>query len=881
MAHTPYYTKAEADAFNSGIRRDYDADVANLYATSNTGVYTVSLLSDLNFVGEANVSYKVIADPVSNNNGYYTWASGTTFNKDAPLYDTVVTSGSTNAVTSEGVKVAIDVLESNLGDLSSTVATKQDLNIKKDTPSYVILANGSYHAHISTPLNLFIGDVVKFNLVGEVGIKYDFQVRTLAAGYPVLLSDIVSNTDYELVLTEDIDLFGFTERSTNLVSGNAYLSLEVYNNISKNIYEQSINIGDNSANITITEGNLQGITDKIIVSTYDTLINSPRQGFTVVNSENLDYVDKAFKTIEFYPFYSNIKEVDINFITVDSVATTPYIQFNYTLTTDRNIKYSQAMFITSVDVGTDFYWKEELYGLFKFEVDYNYLISNPVKKFKASLKLLGSLDTSDTFLGDMDFYDLGQKEWVPTINSGMLESLSSGGNIFVDNQEGYTIKKYGLNYDGVYWDALQPTNSTTIDSTVIDSAVSESIAEGLKKGLLILPTTLPSASGNSVVVGSDTIYYNFPTWLYTLIMAQTDGDVGVHKPTVGDVVDYQTGSTIKVYFLDYRDALTTSYFQNAVDLLFTYFHSDAQGIINYKYIEYIKVGLFGTWGEGSSHVWDNIPPSDTLIDTSDYIINKFTDRVCILPMASALSPEYPTGYRDYLVSANNGTKDFGLFLDSGGQYADRYRQDSQFIQSYWDLIYRLHETVPIYLESFQFLPIQSFYPTEPIFRTLLTQILNFRPNWFSTSNLFFGNNAANDVNTIDMLKRVSHFVGTKLYLLSNRTSYSLSSDELEVWFTLGNMGTSKIYFDYWKLKVTLNDGVNSESQILTFDLKNVRSGFKVGEINWRDTSEVIQTLSLANTYVPETLTVTLEIIDNDAVSPNLYINKSSSYILLQ
>lgn len=605
------------------------------------------------------------------------------------------------------------------------------------------------------------------------------------------------------------------------------------------------------------------------INDYEGVYTAKRTGFTPYSAADVRYMDEVFNSINFYPFYSTIKTATIELYSISSVNN--YVSITVGIFTDRGIEYSTRPYFTGLSAEESKYTYKTKYGLLQIEIDYAKMFASPIKKFKAYADVYGSIDTSDTYLKDLDFYDVGQNEWIPTVGSGLIGDLAPYGISIVDNKQGYIEEKYTEGYFSIYWDKLQPTNSTSIDTAHISSLLSQVITEGFRKGMHILPSTLPSSTGgNSIVVGEDTIYYKYPVWLHNQIIAQNDGDPGVYKPSVMDVNDYVTDEAIKVYILDYRDTISRTYFENAISLLYDYFSNDPSGISQYPYIEYIKAGIFGLWGEGIS--WNNIPDSNTLINITDTVINTFIDRICILPFASLLNVDFPEDYRNYLTSGNNGSFDFGMYLDSGGRYGDRYRYNPQFSGDPYSYAYKVHRKVPFYIECFQHIESVTYFPTEPIFRTLATQIMYYRPNWMSYSNLFFQTSAQLDTNLILMLKKISRYVGVKLYSIHNRTKYDTLTNELKIWFTLGNMGTSKIYFDYWKIRITITDGIYNESFILDFDLKTIDAAFEVGVINWRDTKAVVQDLTLTNTY-DENVEVMAEIIDIDSISPNMYINK--------
>ena len=441
-----------------------------------------------------------------------------------------------------------------------------------------------------------------------------------------------------------------------------------------------------------------------------------------------------------------------------------------------------------------------------------------------------------------------------------MQTLKIGENLLVDNKYNFDVdKKYSSPYKSLYWLDAQIDRHVVNEDKIIE-IINSLIEPKLKAGLMVFPSCRPEKTGNYDSVND--AYYFYPTWVQDLLMAQQDGE-GVYKPYLIDLVDFGTGEPIKVYMLDWRDNLTLELYKELCDEVSEFLKTKIldNGKPLYNYIDYIKVGTIGVWGEGTDI--KNVPLADRLIELSDYLTEKFPEKIKIQPIASILG-NFPDDYKKYLINGN-----WGIFNDSTGEYKDNYRVDKIIPNE----LYLKYQTYPIYLECYQYLPTENYFPLEPSFRKFVSEICCYRGNYLSVSNLFHQTNAENDINVIDMVRNVSKYIGTKLAVYKNYTKKIKTN--LHIHLTLGNIGTGKIYNDYWKVKFYITDGVNSKVVQSMFDLKEIPIAIMPNSPNWRNTKAIIEDIDVTG-YGPIRAFMTIE--DTDEIYENMYLSNTSNFL---
>lgn len=755
------------------------------------------------------------------------------------------------------------------------------------------------------------GDSLLVKLICDGNAYFYIQGKSSDGSYPVLSKTYLSNKEYTFTLSKEVFFIGFSTPSTNQFSGNAVLYITVLNNSLQQKIQDNTNVIEHkiikltslgSKPPTIQDGDYYYLNNKLIkvlVSSinslfeetppldalylynneiyiyngedmvkstkyvYDqlseqiTLLNKKvapslikRDGFIIIDYEDLDYIDSYFQYIKISPLYKKGEFKDILF-TLKKVSDTG-INFDIEYRNKYGVKYKSNEWI-------NFRYLNVVKGILYIEISESVKEITLHKKFSFSPILNIGEDYLDNYEELYPYSNIIIDGWVPTVGSG-LQTLKIGETLLVDNKYNFDVdKQYSSPYKPLYWLDAQ-TDRHVVNEDKIIEIINSLIEPKLKAGLMVFPSCRPETTGNYDSVND--AYYFYPTWVQDLLMAQQDGE-GVYKPYLIDSVDRRTGAPIKLYMLDWRDNLTLELYKELCDEVSEFLKTKIldNGKPLYNYIDYIKVGTIGVWGEGTDI--KNVPLADRLIELSDYLTGKFPEKIKIQPIASILG-NFPDDYKKYLINGN-----WGMFKDSTGEYIDNYKI-GRIIQNE---LYLKYQTYPIYLECYEFLPPENYSPLEPSFRKLVSEICCYRCNYLSVSNLFYKTNAENDINVIDMVRNVSKYIGTKLAVYKNYTKKIQTN--LHIHLTFGNIGMGKIYNDYWKVKFYITDGVNSKVFQSMFDLKEIPIAIMPNSPNWRNTKAIIEDIDVTE-YGSIRAFMTIE--DIDEIYENMYLSNTSNFL---
>ena len=468
------------------------------------------------------------------------------------------------------------------------------------------------------------------------------------------------------------------------------------------------------------------------------------------------------------------------------------------------------------------------------------------------VKVRPRLDIADTMLGMYQYKNVLTDRWFPSFN-GLTTRAEAYIDIsyqdYLDEKEDFGNYPGNYAYHSFYLSELFSidNNVITVNTTVISSFFANKVLPLHRRaGLLICPscktTTEGALLGEETIDGhQQTVYYWFPLWMYNIL-----------KPINGIYYFYHNG--YYWYNLDWRCETTRQLYKECITKLVDVLYSltiNSQKV--WDYIEYIKVGFAGTWGEGFRLDIDpeNYPSSDNLIEISEHIINSFHSKEIIeetppnkikkylLPSASVLNGDFPKGYRDYILNSGHG-----LFFDGVGT-ANRYmftegnggvsRELSSATVENMNKLYLMCKEKLVYLEC----QVEENSGITPDYASLEAYIKYCKPDILSINNIFFNNrNTPPDINLLDMLKRLSRYVGTRPYILKNKTSFS-SEGQLTVHISIGNYGTA-LFASYWKLKVYVKvNGVEVYNSYIEGEnipsLQEIPKAFESGIVNYHDT----------------------------------------------
>lgn len=500
------------------------------------------------------------------------------------------------------------------------------------------------------------------------------------------------------------------------------------------------------------------------------------------------------------------------------------------------------------------------------------------------------MDNAAASLGFYSLENVLTDRWFPSHNGCFPLTLNTGNNntqfvLVDDKEETFSEDSEDPNpytYVGqLYLNKFISNTSMVINSNYLSTIFQSAISKGVRIGLLISPTTIPTSNSDiNNIDNSTNTYYTIPTWMLNTLKQTSplENCQRLYRVSKNDV--YNPSNNIYVYYLNWANPTVKQLFKGCIDILYNYLSTTMKdGQYIYDYIDYIKVAFAGTWGEGLSLDIENTgityPSYTDLKEISDYIKNKFADKISLCPLGTALNKEFPLGYRDTIMNGDDG-----LFFDgvsnmsryffqrgnyqegSGCSTGNKFLSASSPNMINEASLYSKDHVV--YLECEQFLTDS----VKPSYADLEVYAKYFSPDYLNLQNIF--NNGIITVqdiqqrdNLLNTLKRVSHYIGTRPYIVINETRSS--GTKLTVKFSLGNYGTAK-FREYWNLKLYAKNG-NTE-QLLTmtnFSLEDVPAPFEPGIPNFYDTVVFSQEYNLS--FTPTHVLIAIE--DSEGVYDNL------------
>ncbi|MBQ9636487.1 MAG: hypothetical protein IJV36_01145 [Prevotella sp.] len=497
------------------------------------------------------------------------------------------------------------------------------------------------------------------------------------------------------------------------------------------------------------------------------------------------------------------------------------------------------------------------------------------------------MDNAASVLGLYSIENVLTDRWFPSHNGCFPLKWPQNGNspkiTLVDDKNNHISDNSDLySYIGqLYLKDFINNDSKIIELNAIDEIFTSAIGKGTRIGLLISPSTVPTKSQtvNNNMEDSTNTYYTFPTWMLNILKQSSSSEncPRLYRVSKSDV--YDPASNIYMYYLNWANPTTRKLFKDCIDLLYNCLSTRViEGKKIYDYIDYIKVAFAGTWGEGLSLELDDTnvdyPSYNDLKEISDYIKNKFSDKIAIYPLGTELNAEFPLGYRDTIMDGDNG-----IFFDGVSNMSRYFFQRGNYQENTGGYIgnKRLSAATPdkineaclyskdhvVYLECEQYFTDS----VKPSYADLEVYAKYFSPDYLNLRNIFLNGvitiqNIQQRDNLYNTLRRVSHYVGTRPYIVINETY--IEGARLVVRFSIGNYGTAK-FREYWTLKLYAKNGATEQLLSHGFSLDQVPAPFEPGIPNFYDTVMFNQMYNLS--FVPTHVLIAIE--DNEGIYSNL------------
>lgn len=460
----------------------------------------------------------------------------------------------------------------------------------------------------------------------------------------------------------------------------------------------------------------------------------------------------------------------------------------------------------------------------------------------------------------------------PVNSSSNITLVDDKDNLISGNPDPFT-------YVGqLYLNQFISDTSNVISTVNLTTMFQSAISKGVRIGLLISPTTVPTSDSTiNKKDNSTNTYYTIPTWMLNALKNSSyTSDEGPALYRVSKTDTYNSSNNIYVYYLNWKNPTVKQLYKDCIDILYTYLSTAViSGKQIYNYIDYIKVAFAGTWGEGLTLDIDGTGVPDPwycdLNEISDYIKDKFSNKISLCPLGTAMNMEFPLGYRDSFMNGGNG-----LFFD-GVSNMSRYfylrgnypaNDHGKLLSAATaDLInnasvYAKDHT--IYLECEQYVTDS----VKPSYADLEVYAKCFSPDYLNLRNIFqsgiiTASNIQQKDNLRNTLMRISHYVGTRPYILINETRSA--GTKLTVKFSIGNYGTAK-FREYWDLKLYAKNGITEQLLTMTnFSLQNVPAPFEPGVPNFYDTIVFSQEYNLS--FTPTEVLIAIE--DSEEIYENM------------
>ena len=462
------------------------------------------------------------------------------------------------------------------------------------------------------------------------------------------------------------------------------------------------------------------------------------------------------------------------------------------------------------------------------------------------LPVVPRLDVATSALG---FYNINNivlnDRWFPSFNG--LCTNEPNNPIPVDDKEcftGYPMTNGNICF---YLNELFPDSKYTINGTLISGAFSEIAQQGVRRGLIFLPTTGGPINRGITDGGA---YRFFPDWMMNEIRNNTYHPYTFQNESVYD------GETYTFYNLDWRDSETRDLYMYCAYQFVNYLNNttiNTNGKRYIDYIEYVKICFLGTWGEGTTLKLkaSDYPSGTILINLSNYLCNLFLNEhvPCVVSLASALNAHFPKEYVDYILD-NDENNNRGLFFDGADipqstmfqqiGHSSGIANDTVLDGHSGATLERMNEAFSICSRNMTYVECTNYIykGVTPDFAALESYAKYFSPDFFSLENVFFDHPNRDiyklNLNLKKTIKHISHYVGTRLYILAIDASFNDGSS-FTVNLTIGNYGTAKVS-RYWKIVFYLkrSDGTLSNAFDSGFDLNKIPKPFEPGVPNHRD-----------------------------------------------
>lgn len=491
--------------------------------------------------------------------------------------------------------------------------------------------------------------------------------------------------------------------------------------------------------------------------------------------------------------------------------------------------------------------------------------------------------------------------WFPSYNG--ITPEENGSETLVDAKEHFSGYPSAQSHAHLYLDKVIDnftrtinSGSTTQNGTLVN-LFKKAIDGGYRFGLLISPSTLPFTEERNNYTSSDGIvYYAFPTWMLNeLNQSLSPGECARYY--VVQKTDTYTGATIKIVYLNWANAKTRQLYKECIDIIHNYLNTTyISGKRIYKYIDYIKVAFAGTWGEGLSLDMSGTslasPSYANLQEISDYIVNKFSDKMAILSLGTAFNSEFPKEYRDYVINGDNG-----IFYD-GACNATRYHflkvgsLNPYLSLSTPEMMNKAFLYSKEHLTYIECAPYKSD-DVKPSYADLEAYVKYYSPDYLSIQNIFHNGRDA-DYNLKSTIRRISRYVGTRPYIGLKEIEKVFTGDNLtglKIRLSIGNYGTA-MFRSFWKLKFYLQVKYNGSSEMTeqevpvqqlnsgnAFPLTSIPKPFEPGVPCFYDTKLISGTYNLPiGNQTVHILNLLVEIADEDGIFNNLLFCNSEEFL---
>lgn len=469
-------------------------------------------------------------------------------------------------------------------------------------------------------------------------------------------------------------------------------------------------------------------------------------------------------------------------------------------------------------------------------------------------------------IGILPLTDVYTDRWFPSYNGCFPLYINSGGTKSIDDKEnletGNSIDVYG--YEPLYLRHLIDDNLGNDNKPRVSSQLTVTIAnrinEKKKVGLIISASTIPVDSiCKCVTINGTVCYHCFPDWLYTAVL-NLGQNIGFYISNRNN----GSGGTSNFCFLNWANSTVRGYFIDCINAIKDYLDSDP----NYwKFIDFIKVGFIGTWGEGytlSNPPSSCVPTSENLLEIQNAIYTAFQNRVCLAGFRSYLNGELPELYRNSMIAEGKGMFNDSvnnisrIWYNGGFNNNIDHTLDDAFPEK-MNNGFQHSKTHLTYIECEPHLSGPELSPSKPYYADLEAHAQYYSPDLFSLHNIFDSGNGLTPDNSPDIfnvMRKLSRYVGTRPFLIVN--TVTLTAQSLYVNIKIGNFGTAQIR-SYWKLRFYIespNGNIINENNPIEsgLDLQTVPKAFEPGVPNRYDTVNLSMTytnsygVSAANGY---------------------------------